>query len=143
MPKFYGSFGVGTSRAKYVQPIVAENYDTARKIMFKLYGSNFCTVYDKNKFIECVEKGYFPDFELYDEATEEVLKQESPVIKYVHCASCFREINAGEICYVNNDTNKYYCSVECVVRDISGISQVELSNEEADCQKEVGLLNEV
>ena len=143
MTKFYGSFGVGSQRANYVQPITAEDYTTARKIMFKLYGSDFCTVYDEDKFTECVKEGYFPDYKLYDVATESVLKQKSRIIKYACCDSCCRDINVGEDCYANYDTGKYYCSTECLIRSISGVSQIELTDAEADHQKEVGLLNEV
>lgn len=47
--KFYATFGVEHPFAHYTQPIEAPSYDTAREMMFSVFGKRWCMVYPKEK----------------------------------------------------------------------------------------------
>lgn len=129
MAKFYGTFGCGQEYTTKVQPIEAPDCTIARKIMFRLYGPHFCTIYDETYYRSGVVKYYSGDY-LLPERGVEVL--ELPTKIQTTCCNCNKPISEENEVVINDNNGRYYCSEKCAIEDSLPLSVYNLNRDIAE-----------
>lgn len=59
MNTYIFTFGLGSQLKERYQPIIADDYEQARKVMESVYGTNWSFGYTEEEFEQSKQKGFF------------------------------------------------------------------------------------